>query len=220
MTKPIDFVPAAGRDFLTPIYDAGIRLLTNERRWRAALLAQVAPRPGETILDVGCGTGSFAILAKKAAPRSRVIGLDPDPRILARAAAKATAAGVDIEWWQGFARDAADLGVAVDKTVSSLVFHQVPLAEKRAGIAAMVAVTLPRGEVHIADFARQNDRMMRLAFSAVGLLDGRANTEPNARGALADILAGFDPDASRPTQQFPSACGQISLFRLEKRRSA
>lgn len=220
MTKRMDFVPAAGWDVLTPLYDAGIRLLTNERRWRAALLEQVAPKPAETILDVGCGTGSFAILLKKAAPHSRVIGLDPDPRILERAAAKATAAGVDIEWWQGFSRDAADLGIAVDKAVSSLVFHQVPMAEKRAGIAAMVAATVPGGEVHIADFARQRRPVMRMAFAAIGWLDGRANTVPNAHGALEDILAAIDPAAGEPSRDFLSACGQISLFRLRRASQA
>lgn len=45
---------------------------------------------------------------------------------------KAEIAGVEIEWHSGFARDAANFG-QFDKVVSSLVFHQVPVEEKRAG---------------------------------------------------------------------------------------
>src|SRR3546814_13110100 len=79
---------------------------TRGRRWRLALLEQLAPREGDAILDVGCGTGTFALLVKKAAPGARVVGLDPDPAVLEIAAAKARGAGVKIEWRRGFARDA------------------------------------------------------------------------------------------------------------------
>lgn len=124
MTKAA-FTPALGYPALTGAYDVALRLLTREGVWRAALLAQVAPRNGDAVLDVGCGTGSFAILLKNAAPGARICGLDPDPAVLDRAAQKAANAGVDIEWRQGFARDAAFHGT-FNKVVSSLVFHQVP----------------------------------------------------------------------------------------------
>ncbi|MFB9773962.1 class I SAM-dependent methyltransferase [Sphingomonas yabuuchiae] len=75
--------------------------MTRERTWRGALLRQLAPKEGESILDVGCGTGSFAIMLKRAAPGARIVGLDPDPAVLAIAAAKARAAGVEIEWREG-----------------------------------------------------------------------------------------------------------------------
>ncbi len=216
MARSSDFVPALGWRSLTPLYDGTVRLLTRERRWRGAFLAQISTGAGETILDVGCGTGSLAILMKRAAPQARVVGLDPDPEILARAQAKAEAAGVEIEWRRGFARDAASLDLQVDKAVSSLVFHQVPTAEKRAGIAAMIDAVRPGGEVHIADFARQRRWLMRTLFSVVGLVDGRANTRPNALGALEDILGGTDPLAGEANGRFATPLGEISLFSLHK----
>ena len=111
----VSFTPALGRASLTAGYDLAIRLLTRERLWRDALLRQVAPRSGETILDVGCGTGTFAMMLKRAAPRARVVAMDPDPRVLALAAAKAERAGLDIEWRRGFARDAAEFAGSIDK---------------------------------------------------------------------------------------------------------
>src|SRR3546814_3034863 len=91
-SAPEPFTPALGHSRLTGAYDMAVRLLTRERAWRSALLDQVAPQSGETIIDVGCGTGSFAILMKQNAPCARLIGIDPDPDVLGRAAAKANKA--------------------------------------------------------------------------------------------------------------------------------
>jgi ubiquinone/menaquinone biosynthesis C-methylase UbiE len=211
-----DYVPALGWSALTPFYDGVVRTLSREAAWRPALVEQIAPRDGETILDVGCGTGSLAILLKQAAPGARIVGLDPDEAILARAAAKAKAAGADIEWRLGYARDAGGLGEMFDKTVSSLVFHQVPQAEKEAGIAAMIAGTRPGGEMHIADFAAQRSRLMRMLFGIVGRFDGRENTQANAHGALERILRAANRDAGTPTRAFRTPLGEISLFRLDR----
>ena len=207
------FTPALGHSSLTRVYDLALRLLTRETTWRAALLAQVAPRDGEEILDVGCGTGSFAILLKLSAPGARVCGLDPDPEVLRLAAEKATIAGVEIEWRQGFARDAA-VGGKYDKIVSSLVFHQVPVEEKRAGIAAMLAAATDTGEVHIADYARQDSWQMRRLFGIVQRLDGYQNTQPNADGILEVILASIHPAPGKAEKVISTPTGSISLFRL------
>ena len=212
-----DFVPALGWHALSPFYDGIIRLATREATWRKALVDQIAPRDGEAILDVGCGTGSLAILLKQAAPAARIVGLDPDPAILARAAAKAEAAGVEIEWRQGYARDVGRMAGAFDKAVSSMVFHQVPLAEKEAGIAAMIAAVRLGGEVHIADFATQRSRLMRALFGIVGRVDGLENTKPNAEGALERILRAIDAAAAIPTRVFRTPLGEISLFRLDRK---
>src|SRR3546814_20393312 len=112
------FTPALGRAGLTGAYDLAIRLLTRERLWRTALLEQLAPRNGETILDVGCGTGSFALLMKDRAPGARIIVLDTDPAVLHRAEAKARKADVGIEWGEGCARTDVTVGGAFDQEVS------------------------------------------------------------------------------------------------------
>ncbi|MBS3962785.1 MAG: class I SAM-dependent methyltransferase [Sandarakinorhabdus sp.] len=212
------FTPALGRASLDD-YDRAIRIWTRESVWRGALLRQVAPRSGETILDVGCGTGSFTVMLKQAAPDARVVGLDPDARVLELAAAKAAAAGVEVEWRQGFARDAASHGPEFDKAISSLVFHQMPLTEKRLGISAMLAAVRPGGEVHIADYARQVGGLMRTLFRlTVQRLDGVADTQPNADGVLEVILAETDAAAALPTRVVRTVTGAISLFLVRRER--
>lgn len=211
MSDTKDFTPAAGRFLPTSAYDRLLALLTREARWRAELLERLAPRNGERILDVGCGTGSFAILVKRAAPGAEIVGLDPDDDARTIAKAKAKAAGVDIEWQSGFARDAANFG-QFDKVVSSLVFHQVPVAEKQEGLAAMFAAAKPGGRIIVADYARQDSWLMRQAFKIVQSADGRMNTQPNADGFLEAELARIGGVPVTADWIIDTPTGTISIF--------
>ncbi len=217
MTRNQEFTPAAGRFAPTGLYDIGVSLLTRESIWRQELVARLAPAPGDTILDVGCGTGSLAIMLKQAQPDAQITGIDPDPEALSIARSKAEAAGVSIEWLQGFAHDAANFGT-FDKVVSSLVFHQVPVTEKRAGIAAMVAVAKAGGLICIGDYARQEQWLMRQLFRFIQLIDGRTNTQPNAEGFIELELASILGRAIAPSYTINTPTGTISLF-CEKLRS-
>ena len=217
MTANDSFVPALGRSEWTWIYDFAIALLTREGRWRRALIDQCAPKSEDVILDVGCGTGTLVVLLKRRAPHARVAGLDPDPDILVRAQRKAKIGGLDIAFHQGFARDADYAGAGhANKIISSLVFHQTPLEEKRAGFAAMYRALRPGGELHIADYGLQRTALMRRLFRRVQQLDGFENTEPNALGVLPELMreAGFAQVAERKV--IPSPTGSISLYFARK----
>ncbi|GIK49864.1 MAG: hypothetical protein BroJett013_25610 [Alphaproteobacteria bacterium] len=215
MTRSDDYTPALGRREWTGLYDLAIALMTREGRWRRALVAQCAPRAGETILDAGCGTGTLMTLMARRAPGVHLIGLDPDPEVLERA--RRRLAGAEVEFTRGFARDADMIGRArADKVVSSLVFHQTPMAEKRAGFKAMWRALRPGGEVHIADYGLQRTALMRMLFRQVQRLDGFENTEPNAQGVLPELMreAGFLDVAERVV--IPTPTGSISLYSARK----
>lgn len=213
------FTPAAGRFAPTSLYDRGVALLTRESIWRSELVRRLSPAPGDSILDVGCGTGSMAILLKRAAPGARIVGLDPDAEALAIAKRKARAAGVEIEWHQGFAHDAANFG-SFDKVISSLVFHQVPLDGKRSGIAAMFAAAKAGGLVSIADYAAQRTWRMRLLFRFIQLIDGRENTQLNADGFIEAELSGIMGRPVAPDFAINTPTGTISLFCETKAESS
>lgn len=116
----------------------------------------------------------------------RIIGIDPDEEALAIARAKGDAAAADLHWERGFARDIGSR--SADAVVSSLMFHQVPMAEKRAGLAAMHAAFRPGGRFVIADYGRQW-ALMRLLFRLIiQRLDGVADTQPNADGGLPEFV--------------------------------
>ncbi|MEW6091010.1 MAG: methyltransferase domain-containing protein, partial [Pseudomonadota bacterium] len=103
-----DFVPALGKPEFTSAYDKVIAVMTRERRWRPLVVKALAPAPCETVVDIGAGTGSQAILLKSQTPGIRMIGIDPDPQVLAIARAKAGAAGAEIEWHEGFGDETHD----------------------------------------------------------------------------------------------------------------
>lgn len=216
MPSDPSYTPAAGRHWLTPFYDFGVAALTREHQWRNALLAQIRPIAGDVIVDVGCGTGSLLIRLGRAAPSARLIGIDPDPVVSARAQRRAMAAGVAIELHIGFARQTAELveEQSPTKVVSSLLFHQVSMEEKVAALAAMYEALRTGGEVHIADYGLQRTPLMRALFrTIIQNLDGRVNTQPNACGILLDLMrqAGFR--SVEETLVIPTVSGSISLYR-------
>jgi ubiquinone/menaquinone biosynthesis C-methylase UbiE len=209
---PDDFVPAAPQLWT---YDALSFLLTSARRWRPALLAQIAPSPDDVIADVGCGTGTQLRLVARACPSATLIGIDPDEAIRRRARAKLAAVTPPVQLLAGYLRDAAELlrGRGVTKVLSSLVFHQVPLEEKRAGLAAIHETLQPGGSLHVADYGLQRTAKMRKRFRLVQKGDGFDNTEPNAQGVLPELMADVGFGSVGETHVFETVSGSISIYR-------
>jgi SAM-dependent methyltransferase len=68
------------------------------------LVARAAPRPGERVLDLACGTGIVArLVAPRVAPVGTVVGLDVNPAMLAIARGRAAAEGAAVTWDEGSA---------------------------------------------------------------------------------------------------------------------
>jgi ubiquinone/menaquinone biosynthesis C-methylase UbiE len=211
-----DFVPAAPQLWT---YDMLSFLLTRARQWRPALLKQVAPSYGDVIADVGCGTGTQLRLLARACPSANLIGIDPDEAIRRRARAKLVGVGVPVELLAGYARDTGDLlrGRGVTKVLSSLMFHQVPLEEKRAGLSAIHATLSSGGSLHVADYGLQRTPKMRRRFRMVQKGDGFENTEPNAQGILPDLMTDVGFQAVEETHVFETVSGSISIYRAVRR---
>jgi ubiquinone/menaquinone biosynthesis C-methylase UbiE len=204
------FTPALGRFAPTRFYDAVVAL-TRERVWRGLTVEHVAPRRDDVIVDVGCGTGSLASLLSRVEPRARIVGVDPDPAVLAAAQRKADTA---VDWRVGMG-DAVDrlLGAgSASVAVSSLVLHQCPVAMKQAILASMFAVLRPGGRLVIADYGLQRTRLMRLAFRTVQLADGRQDTQPNADGILPELITDAGFRDVREAAVVPTITGSISIY--------
>jgi ubiquinone/menaquinone biosynthesis C-methylase UbiE len=207
-----DFVPAAPHLWT---YDVLSFLLAGTRRWRPALVAQVTPSPDDVIVDVGCGTGSQLRLVARTCSSATLIGIDPDAAILDRARIKLSGETPPVDLLAGYARDTADLvrGRGVTKAMSSLMFHQVPLEEKRAGLAAIHEALTPGGTLHVADYGLQRTRKMRRRFRLVQKGDGFDVTEPNAQGVLPELMTDVGFDKVDETHVFETVSGSISIYR-------
>ena len=146
------FIPAAGADWRLPLYDPLVRLLGADAAKRS-LLVQAALRPGQAVLDVGCGTGSLATLVKSLNPGVLVTGIDPDPKALERAMRKAARAGVSIRLDRGFADALPYPDVSFDRVLSSFVFHHIAPSERVRMLSEARRVLKPGGSLHLLDFA-------------------------------------------------------------------
>jgi len=146
------FIPAAGADWRLPLYDPLVRLLGADAAKRS-LLVQAALRPGQAVLDVGCGTGSLATLVKSLNPGVQVTGIDPDPKALERAMRKAARAGVSIRLDRGFADALPYPDVSFDRVLSSFVFHHIAPSERVRMLSEARRVLKPGGSLHLLDFA-------------------------------------------------------------------
>ena len=213
-----DFVPALGKSGSLDRYDAAIALMTREKRWRSDLLRFAEPRPGERIVDIGCGTGTFAIALKQAARESIVLAVDPDPAVLEIARAKAEVADAEIQWFEamGDELDSIDALQQCDKIVSSLVLHQCPMDVKEAIAAQMFRLLQPGGTLFIADYGEQRSLLMRMLFRQIQLLDGFEYTEPNAKGCVPEILTAAVFEAVEERKVIPTPTGSISIYRAKR----
>ena len=146
------YIPALSYAWLTRWYDPVVRWTTREAVFRGRLLAQATIKPGHRVLDVGCGTGSLALLIKRAQPGAIVTGIDGDSTILASAKAKAAHAHVGIEWTEGRADALPFPDASFERVVSSLVFHHLDRATKLAALREIHRVLAPGGEFHFADW--------------------------------------------------------------------
>ena len=145
------FVPGMGVDWLLPLYDPFTRLLGLDRT-RRHLLRQADLRPGHRVLDIGCGTGTLAVLAKGLYPQVEVVGVDPDHKALARAARKARRAGVSIQLERGFADALGHPDGSFDRVFSSFMFHHLERDEKARMLREARRVLKPGGSLHLLDF--------------------------------------------------------------------
>jgi SAM-dependent methyltransferase len=182
------YVPAAGRDWLTALYDPVIRLTTRERLFKERLLDQAALRPGMDVLDLGCGTGTLAVWAKQRTPQANFVGLDGDSKMLERARRKAGEAELAIRFDQGLSYDLPYPAASFDRVLSSLFFHHLVPDDKRRTIAEIRRVLRPGGELHVADFGAPANPVMRALSFSIQLLDGFENTRDNFAGALPKLF--------------------------------
>ena len=154
MTRRRTYLPAAGVDWLLPLYDHQSRLLGGDAA-RSVMAQQMALAPGQRVLDVGCGTGTLAVLLKHLHPDVTLIGLDPDPKALARAEHKAQAAGVQVFLSRGFSHQLPYADASFDRVSCTFMFSLLPLAEEEATLCEVRRVLKPGGFFHLLDLVKR-----------------------------------------------------------------
>lgn len=210
------FVTALRIPALTRFYDPVVALTTRESTFKERLIEQASPAAGERILDLGCGTGTLALLIKKRQPESELSGLDADPEMLTRARAKAEASGLSIDFDEGFADRLPYADASFDKVVSTLFFHHLERGVKEQTAAELARVLRPGGQLHVADWGKPAGALMRALSLSIRLLDGFEPTRDNFSGALPSIFEQGGLAAVRETGSMPTMFGTIAFYRGQR----
>jgi ubiquinone/menaquinone biosynthesis C-methylase UbiE len=213
MPKKPHFIPALHFHWLTPYYDFFIEKTFPVAELNACLLQEAGIRPDDAVLDVGCGTGTLALLIKRTEPEVAVAALDIDARILAIARRKALEAGLPIGFQQGSACQLPYPDNRFDRVLSGFMFHHLTDEDKRRSAAEALRVLKPGGELYLLDFGRPQSFYGQLVSWALRWTE---EMRENILGLLPDRLraAGFIDVEER--KRFSTLSGCVSLYRAVK----
>ena len=150
-------------------YDRGISLLSlgSADRCKKKLVEENV-RPGSQVLEIGCGTGTMAILAGRAG--AEVLGFDVSAAMLEVARRKIDASGmagcIQLEE-SGVAGMDKLAGERFDLVMSTLVFSELSHDEKTYALRHSYRVLKTGGHLAIADEARPRSLAKRFAHGLV-----------------------------------------------------
>jgi len=151
-------------------YDLFVQLFTlgRAKALRQLTIDQAQLRAGESVLDVGCGTGDLTLLAKqRVGATGRVCGIDAGPEMIQVAQRKATQAHAEIEFRVEPIEALTFADQSFDVVLSSLMMHHLPDDLKPRALAELRRVLKPGGRLVIADFKRPTNH---LSQGLIGLM--------------------------------------------------
>ncbi|HEX6753144.1 MAG TPA: bifunctional demethylmenaquinone methyltransferase/2-methoxy-6-polyprenyl-1,4-benzoquinol methylase UbiE [Solirubrobacterales bacterium] len=183
---------ASRYDLLNSVMTAGLH-----HSWRERAVERAELVPGDSALDVCCGTGDLALgLAGRVAPRGHVIGCDFSEPMLDLAREKASAreaAGVRFEW-----ADALNLPYDAGRFDAVTVgFGVRNLADLDRGLREMTRVLRPGGRLVILEITQPTrpplSTFYSLWFDRVVPLLGAFSGDSEAYSYLPESVRGFPP---------------------------
>jgi ubiquinone/menaquinone biosynthesis C-methylase UbiE len=136
-------------------YDLLVWLVTlgRERVFREQVVRLARLQPGESVLDVGCGTGTLAIAAKRfVGATGTVYGIDASPEMVARAGKKARKTGVEVVFKHAVAEALPFPDAHIDAVLSTVMLHHLPRKARQQCAGEIRRVLKPGGRVLAVDF--------------------------------------------------------------------
>lgn len=175
-TGAMDQVMKSQMERMVPSYDAYMRRVTLGRehvlRTETTRLAQITS--GSSVLEVGCGTGTLTLAAKRqAGPTGQVFGIDVIPGMIEISQRKAAAAGEEITFQVGGIDRIPFVDGQFDVVLCSFMIFHMSDATRRNGIQEVHRVLKPGGQWLILDLALPKQPLQRFIAQRLfgGMLD-------------------------------------------------
>lgn len=213
--KSNKYIPALKFHWLTRFYDPLMKLM-KEDTFKRRLMEQASLMPNQRILDLACGTGTFALMLKEAQPQATVMGLDADPHVLSRAREKAKRLQLAVSFQEGWSFELPYPDNHFDHVFSILFFHHLTMEMKHKTLEEVSRVLKPGGDLYIMDFDRPSNLRMRAAFLFVQILDGWETTSAHAKGVLLEVLQANAFADAREISQVNSIVGTTRAYHAKK----
>jgi ubiquinone/menaquinone biosynthesis C-methylase UbiE len=153
-------------------YDLMVRWFVmhgREQEFRQMIVDLARLQSGETVLDVGCGSGTLPLVAKKRVGKTgRVCGIDPSVPLLAGARRKAAKVGLPIDFQPGGIEQIPFSDQSFDVVLSTFMMHHLPDDLKRQGLSEIARVLKPGGCLLVVDFKRAEEHQGQPAQPGAG----------------------------------------------------
>lgn len=140
------------------------------------VVKSAAPQPGERALDVGCGSGTMAIiLAKKVLPGGEVVGIDASTDMIDVASGKAKRQGSTARFEAAAIESLPFDDASFDLATSTFMLHHLPDDVQASGLAEVRRVLKPGGRFVIADFSSESQSFLGHLLSILGHAHGKSS---------------------------------------------
>jgi ubiquinone/menaquinone biosynthesis C-methylase UbiE len=181
-TKPALLLQTNGQVIRWPVlYELILRVVTRnkEQEFRRYILDLAGLKPGEAVLDVGCGTGTQAILAKEyVGEAGSVSGIEPAMEMVNYARRKAARRGLSVDIKPGVIEQLNYPDKSFDVILCIIVMHHMPDETKVLGIKEMARVLKPGGRLLVVD----SNLQLLPSFEQDGFSQVKAGEIPFAGG--------------------------------------
>lgn len=212
-----NYISALRFHWMTPFYDGVVKYTTRDKLIKTQMLELADLRPDEHVVDIGCGTGTLALMAKQKAPQALVFGVDADTQALQIAKNKTLKAKQNITYIQSLANEMEFADNTFDCVFSSLFFHHLLWQDKLSVGLEIYRILKPGGRFILSDWGIPSNRLMQSLYKPVQWLDGYGNTQDNADGRLSTMLSMCGFEETHPIANHNTLFGTLSLFVARKK---